>query len=196
MFKHMQMSGLIFSLLILGIGSPLTAEEKDPQVMEARKTIKKFADELRGHLQHEMKAGGIYAAISVCSEVAPSVSSRLSRETGWTVKRVSLKTRNPLDIPDAWERAVLKDFDKKIAAGEPAKELEFAETVTEGDQSYFRYLKAIPTAPVCITCHGPADKLPPEIQDLLKEKYPHDKATGYSTGTIRGAFSIKRPVDK
>jgi len=183
----------VFILIAVAV-APVQAQGDDPQVMDARKTVKKFADELRGHLQTQMKAGGIYAAIGVCADVAPSVSSRLSRETGWTVKRISLKVRNPLDIPDSWERTVLQDFDKKIAAGAAPGDLEHSETVTEGDQSYFRYLKAIPTADVCLTCHGAPDKMPAEVQTLLKEKYPHDKATGYSGGTIRGAFSIKRPL--
>ncbi|MDX1762899.1 MAG: DUF3365 domain-containing protein [bacterium] len=181
---------LLFAVAI----RPIQAHEDDPHMMEARQTVKKFADELRGHLQTQMKAGGIYAAIGVCADVAPAVYSRLSRETGWTVRRVSLKVRNALDIPDAWERAVLQDFDKKLAAGAEPGKLEHSETVTEGDQSYFRYLKAIPTAEVCLTCHGAPEQMPAEVQTLLKEKYPHDKATGYSAGTIRGAFAIKRPL--
>ena len=182
---------LMLFTLVVGL---VQAHEDDPKVMEAREVVKKFAGELRGHLETQMKAGGIYAAIGVCADVAPSVSSRLSRETGWVVRRVSLKVRNPLDIPDAWEHTVLQDFDKKLAAGAEPGKLEHSETVTEGDQSYFRYLKAIPTAEVCLTCHGAPEQMPAEVQTLLKEKYPHDKATGYSAGTIRGAFAIKRPL--
>lgn len=193
MVKYIYALGTIVILAALTV-LPLEAQEDDPHLMDARKTVKKFADELRGHLQTQIKAGGIYAAIGVCADVAPSVSSRLSRETGWTVKRVSLKARNPLDIPDAWERAALQDFEKKLAAGAAAGELEYSEKVTEGDQTFFRYLKAIPTAEVCLTCHGAPEQMPAEVRNLLKEKYPHDQATGYSAGTIRGAFAIRRPL--
>ncbi len=165
-------------------------------VSEAREVIKKFGGELKSHLQKQMQAGGPAAAITVCSEVAPEVSSRLSRENGWMVKRVSLKARNPLDIPDAWERYVLQEFDKKAAAGAAPKDLEHAETVTENGEPFFRYMKAIPAGHVCMMCHGPKESLPADVHKLLQQNYPHDNATGYSVGMVRGAFSIKRPVSK
>lgn len=49
-----------------------------------------------------------------------------SEQTGWMVKRVSLQNRNPKAVPDAWERAVLEDFDKRAAAGESPTTLEKA----------------------------------------------------------------------
>ena len=45
---------------------------------------------------------------------------------------MSLKTRNPLlGTPDAWEQAVLAEFDRRAAAGEKPETLEYSETVTE-----------------------------------------------------------------
>jgi hypothetical protein len=32
------------------------------------------------------------------------------------------------------------------------------------------------------------------VRARLATEYPHDKATGYSAGQIRGAISIKRPL--
>ena len=34
-----------------------------------------------------------------------------SEQSGWTIKRVSLRNRNPKAVPDAWERAALEEFD-------------------------------------------------------------------------------------
>ena len=47
---------------------------------------------------------------------------------------------------------------------------------------------------VCQTCHGPADSLSPELKAALAKDYPHDQATGYVAGEIRGALSVTRPL--
>ncbi|WP_230369260.1 c-type heme family protein [Paludibacterium denitrificans] len=48
--------------------------------------------------------------------------------------------------------------------------------------------------PMCLTCHGPAEQIPTEVRQALQRSYPHDKATGYQPGMIRGAVSITRPL--
>ena len=117
----------------------------------------------------------------------------MSRETGWTVSRVSLKTRNPLiGQPDAWEQQVLRDFDDAAAAARNTVNMEHAEIVTEPDARYFRYMKALPVKPLCLTCHGSDKLIPDSVQAQLDKDYPSDRATGYYAGQIRGAVTIKR----
>ena len=63
-------------------------------------------------------------------------------------------------------------------------------TVNDADGSRtFRYLNAIPTAPVCLKCHG--GELDPGLAGELDELYPDDRARGFSTGDLRGAFTVK-----
>lgn len=162
---------------------------------EARATAGKLVSQVGGALQKEMAAGGPVAAIGVCSQVAPEIAGALSRETGTRVTRVSLKTRNPMiGTPDAWEQAALADFDRRASAGEAPDGLERAEVVDEPGGRVFRYLKAIPVKPVCLACHGAQDAIAPAVRDKLRETYPHDRATGYALGQIRGAVSIKKPL--
>ena len=52
-----------------------------------------------------------------------------------------------------------------------------------------------PDVAPCVACHGDRDTLDPAIQAILNEQYPHDRATGYSPGDLRGAFSVKRLRD-
>jgi hypothetical protein len=106
---------------------------------------------------------------------------------------VSLKTRNPLlGTPDAWEQKVLEEFDRKVAAGEKAETLEFGEVVNEPSARYYRYMKAIPVQPLCLTCHGNREQMSPFLLEQLGADYPHDRATGYSPGQVRGAVTVKR----
>jgi len=173
---------------------PATADQGRDLRMESRQVIRQFAGQLRSHLLEQMKRGGPPAAISVCSRIAPDVASRLSRKTGWRIRRVSLKIRNPLDLPDTWERKILHRFEEEASKGKPVRILEHAEIVREGNHRYFRYMKAIPAGKPCLICHGPKEGLSPQVKALLREKYPHDQATGYHAGMIRGAFSITRPL--
>jgi hypothetical protein len=174
--------------------SILYAQDMDKHLQEARQIIEEFGGELRTNLQKQMGIGGPVAAISVCSKIAPSISSKLSRQSGESVRRVSLKIRNPLSIPDQWEQEVLQRFEQEHASGKAVSGMEHSEIVTQGDRRYFRYMKAVPTGDICLVCHGPRDDLHPDIRKLLDKKYPHDKATGFKKGMIRGAFSVKRPL--
>lgn len=182
------------SLLLVMSALPALADDMTQYQEESRKIIKEFASQLGGEMQKEMKANGPVAAIKVCRNVAPAIASEVSRKNGWNVGRKSLKTRNAaLGMPDAWEQKVLADFEKRMEKENPAN-MEFAEVVTEPQGKFYRYMKAIPVQDVCLKCHGTDETIPQNVKDALKAEYPHDKATGYTLGQIRGGFSIKRPL--
>ena len=182
------------TLLLTASTLPAFADDMAQYQEESRKIVKEFASQLGGELQKEMKENGPVAAIKVCRNVAPAIASEVSRKNGWNVGRKSLKTRNAaLGMPDAWEQKVLADFEKRMEKENPAN-MEFAEVVTEPQGKFFRYMKAIPVQDVCLKCHGTDDTMAPNVKDALKAEYPHDKATGYTLGQIRGGFSIKRPL--
>ena len=85
---------------------------------EAIGIVKQFGGALKPELVKAIKAGGPAHAISVCAEKAPSIAQSLSLETGWQVKRVSLKPRNAVSAtPDAWETGVLEQFDRRSLSG-------------------------------------------------------------------------------
>ena len=164
----------------------------NPQVEEAKGLIKTFAGTLKGELETAMKAGGPTEAIKVCKERAPAIAADISAQSGWKVGRTSLKTRNgELNAPDDWERTVLNRFDARHAAGEPADTLAFAEVVEVNGTREFRFMKAIPTADLCLVCHG--TQIAPEVAAALDKAYPGDQARGYKIGDVRGAFSLSKP---
>lgn len=177
------------TLAVLGAAESVYANEAE-QLQQAREVATILPPRLTAALQQEIGKTGFEGAIAVCGEIAPQMAQEISRQSGWNIRRVSLKARNDARaIPDAWERAALEEFDLRAAAGEPAEQLEKAATVGEE----FRYLKALPTQPLCLGCHGVADQLSPGIQSALAQRYPNDLATGYSVGQIRGAISVRRP---
>jgi hypothetical protein len=167
-------------------------QDPNPQIEEAKGLIKTFVGSLNGELERALKAGGPTAAITVCKERAPAIAADISAKSGWDVGRTSLKLRNgELNAPDDWERAVLTRFDARRAAGEPADTLAFAEVVEVNGTRELRFMKAIPTAELCLVCHG--TQMAPETVAALDDAYPGDLARGYRVGDLRGAFSLSKP---
>jgi hypothetical protein len=179
------------------ITSPAAAEHTDEQKRVMKREAKLVANELVSKLGAALKQAlsesGPEVAISVCRDTAPMIANSLSRRTGWKVGRVSLQVRNPLiGQPDAWEQKILQQFDYEAAGGAGPAKLSAAEIVTEPQGEYFRYMKALPVKPLCLTCHGTERTIPESVQTRLANEYPNDAATGYTAGQIRGAVSIKR----
>jgi len=87
----------------------------------------------------------------------------------------------------------LEEFVRKIDAGADPATLEHAETITQGDERAFRYMKAIPTAAEpCLTCHG--SSLEPALKVEILRLYPDDQATGFKAGELRGAFTVTQKL--
>ena len=171
------------------------ADDLDKFKEESRAVVMPFMQKLIAENKKAVSEGGPESAIKVCKEIAPAMSSEASRENGWKLTRVSLKVRNPLlGTPDAWEQKALQDFESRTAKGEKPEAMEVAEIVQEPAGKYFRFIKAIALQPGCVACHGNNEQISDNVKALLREEYPHDQAVGCSTGQIRGAVSIKRPL--
>jgi len=180
-------------LLLLAAAIPAAAEQKPmmPDVAEARALVQQFGGTLKGELQAAMKSGGPTAAIEVCHTRAPEIAADLSTG-GWEVARTSMKPRNPDNAPDAWETQIMEQFEAQKAEGKPVQTLEYSEVVTTENGTEFRYMKAIPTQGVCLTCHGTDIQAP--VKAKLDALYPEDKARGYAEGDIRGAFTLRHSM--
>ncbi len=156
---------------------------------EAVAIVKRFGGALKPQLKQALQSGGPVNAIGVCAVRAPEIAKQLSLETGWQLKRVSLKFRHSKTaMPDKWEEKILRQFDERQSQGELPAEMAYAEVV--GDQ--FRFIKAQGVEAICLTCHG--ETLDSSVRDALNKHYPDDRAIGYSLGQVRGAFSLSRAL--
>jgi hypothetical protein len=177
--------------------APTTSARALPEAAaraQAASVAARFQQELGAKLQSAMVAGGPAAAIEVCQAAAPAIAARVSHESGWDVRRVGTRVRNPASgRPDAWERAQLSAFAERIAAGESAETIDAYAVVDDGGVATERYMKAIVTAPACLACHGDPAAQSAEVRAQLGARYPDDRATGYRAGDLRGAFTLRRP---
>lgn len=185
-------AGMAMGVLLLVL--PAHAAEAPPQLVEESRTAAgQLVQRVGGQLRKEMEFSGPLRSIMVCKYVSQEAAAEISRRNGWRVSRVSLKPRNPLTgVPDSWEQQTLLEFDRRVAAGEKPEAIEKADVVNEPNGRYFRYMKALPVQKMCLECHGTLEQIPAAVRLRLATEYPHDQATGYTVGQVRGAVSIKR----
>ena len=186
----MRIVPVIVFLLLCAALTPARAAPGDPPEQEAKALAQAFVGRLKPRLKQALAEGGPGRAIEVCASAAPEIADSLSAESGWTVKRVSLKARNVSRAqPDNWERAVLQQFDRRQAAGEKPADINHGEVY----RGAYRYMQAQGVEPICLVCHG--QKVADAVQEALEVWYPDDRATGYSLGQVRGAISVAKPLE-
>jgi hypothetical protein len=159
-----------------------------PWVEQSRQLASQLGGQLKTELTAAMAAGGPVAAIDVCHTRAPEIAARLSQESGARVGRTALRVRNPANAPDGIERDVLEQFSAELSSGKAQGPLEAVFEIDRGGRVERRYMRAIPTDALCLTCHGPS--LAPEVAAAIARDYPGDQATGFQQGQLRGAFVV------
>lgn len=186
---------IILTALLALSAAPVAADDLGKYQQESRAIVGPFLQQLAAENQKAMKEDGPAYAIKICKELAPRMAGDLSRQQGIRLTRVSLKVRNLLlGTADEWEQRTLKQFEARLARGEKPEALEAAEIVSEPNGKYFRYMKGIVLQQGCVACHGTSDVIDDTVKASLAADYPHDQATGYAPGQVRGGASIKRPL--
>lgn len=165
-----------------------------PEYKLAQETAVKLVEETKSVLMKKIAEAGPAGAIQECSRVALEIA-RSKEKSGWRVRRVSEKFRNIEDRPDEYEREVLNKFSELKKENKLVSGFVHAEVVEEGDRRYLRFMKPIIVQEFCLKCHGNAREIPEDVKKKLRELYPDDKATGYVSGDLRGAVSIKIPLN-
>jgi hypothetical protein len=180
----------------MGMAFSLASASEDAEWLDtARSAASGLGSQLVQELQAAIAEGGPVNGVDVCRLRAPAIADTVSTTSAddspystVDVGRTALRVRNPSNRPDEWQEKVLEDFRQRLADGEAAGSVE-AWTVAEiGDRRVGRWMKAIPTQPICLTCHG--DDLGEDLAATIEAAYPEDRATGFSAGELRGAFTV------
>jgi hypothetical protein len=164
------------------------SQEEIQQYTEAGKTIAKATfTELSSNLKKALKEGGVKEAAEYCNIVAMPLTDSLSGIHEATIKRTSLKLRNPENKANAEELAMLKDYEAKFAAQQDLQPV-----VQALDSGTVQFYAPILTQQLCLSCHGSIGKeLTQENYEIIRELYPEDKAIGYAEKDFRGMWSIQ-----
>lgn len=140
------------------------------------------------NLKGAIDSHGVKGAVSHCNVVALPIMDEVGAQFNVSVRRASLKTRNPVDQPSVAEQLVLDDWMMMHQAGEKPKP--FAEVLAENQIAY--YAPIYVGAPLCLNCHGSVgEEMLPETASIIDSLYPLDNAKGYDLGDFRGMWSIR-----
>lgn len=168
---------------------PLTAFEEAATRTRGAQVAAVLQATLAPRLQAEIEAGGPAQAIRFCAAMADSLTSAAAKAAGYSVRRTSLRLRNPANAADPWERLALGTYERMAVAGDSVP----SGLVQVVSAEEVRYYAPLFVAPVCLNCHGAPSDLAPGVADLLAELYPADEATGYRTGDLRGLIRVSIP---
>ena len=188
------MKRIATALIVILSPVTLTTAEPVPEtawIEQSRQLTLQLGGQLKGELTKAIADGGPIAAINVCYTRAPEIAAQLSKSSGARVGRTALRVRNPSNAPDSLERSVLEQFATDLGTGPIDRPLEAVFEIRRGDALGRRYMRAIPTDALCLTCHGKT--LAPELAAAIAQNYPGDQGTGFELGQLRGAFSVIWP---
>ncbi len=171
-----------------GGGASLSARQQ--AVQRAKDAVGALASMLQAELSAAMKENGAPGAVEYCAANAQRLSKRVADERALSIRRVSLKWRNPADAPDDFERDVLDRFQREQDAGALSPDAIYTDVRTRNGRQVLVLLKPIRIASPCLQCHGTDQTVDPNALRIIHDRYPDDRATGYRTGDLRGAFSV------
>lgn len=194
MKKIISLSMLIIFLITLSCSEKPKPELTDQIKNGLRKDAKEFMGSLKSILVKEMQTNGIVAAVSVCSDTAQILTNDYGVKKGIYIKRVSFKNRNQNNIPDEFETKALQYFEELKISGKLSETTEFIDIEELNGVKKVRYLKPIIVQAPCLGCHGTQENIGADVKNILNEKYPNDKATGYQMDDLRGAVSISKTL--
>jgi Protein of unknown function (DUF3365) len=183
---------LISFIILLSVMACQSAEDKHKQDIMAGFTIKgdKMADisaqALGNNLKAAMLAGGPENAIQFCNLNAQPLTDSLSSAFNASIKRTSLKLRNPDNQPDSLEAYML---DLYLQIEKMKKPMVSKTLLTKRNE--VRYFAPILLQAQCLLCHGTVgNEISAAIYTILKQHYPNDSAVGFQEGKLRGIWSI------
>ncbi|HSK18289.1 MAG TPA: DUF3365 domain-containing protein [Longimicrobiales bacterium] len=139
-------------------------------------------------------SGGTASAIDVCALEAGNLTDSISGAlgAGIAMKRTSTRVRNPRNAPDSLEQAALAYFQ---SVADSAGDLP-ASWVQNAGAAGHRYYEPLRVVQLCVQCHGPVDSIAPDVRAVIAERYPEDRATGYTPGDFRGLIRVSVPASE
>lgn len=151
----------------------------------SERLIADFSKELKTELLSALNRGGPVEAVEVCHTLAPQIAAGYSSE-GVSIARVTDRPRNAANVARPTQSAILKQLADTGEGYRPS----IAEWSDDDSGKVYQFYKPIRIMELCTRCHGDRAAFGPELAEILKEKYPDDKAVGYRPGELRGMFVV------
>ncbi len=133
--------------------------------------------------------GGTVKAFQYCSTRAMLVTDSIANVEGVQIKRLAKKNRNPENAMNDEESLIFKQYIIEYLGKKPLEP-----KLSINQEGHPVYYKPIYVYKSCLKCHGSFDEdISPEIQKMIAEKYPDDKAVDFKKKQPRGMIAITFP---
>jgi hypothetical protein len=171
--------------------SQLAAASEQKIVAHGKKAADLLMKSLKKELFAAMGSGGLSGAINICKVRAYQITDSLAAvdDLVMDMKRTSYKFRNSDNKPDELDAKILDTYKTQDSAGKSLDKYTIAPFVRDG-KTYHRYYQPIKMQQLCLSCHGPTQKMSDEVNTFLASSYPDDKAVGYSAQDFRGLVRV------
>jgi len=179
----------IVFLLLLSVNANENKLPYEVALDKATHAVHLFHKMMKTNIKKSLQKGGLVEAANFCINNSVGAISKLNKtlaKDNISIKRVSLKNRNPKSYPKSNEIDILKSFD---LLGKSSVYLPNIVQVS-GDDEYKVYFAATMSKRTCKKCHGPKNSINKKVIKLLEKRYPSDKAFGFSAGEVRGAVVV------
>jgi hypothetical protein len=176
---------LFATLLVAG----LHGEDLQQIFYTGQMASKQLLKTLGSNMKKFMQKKDIKGAIEFCSQNAYRLTEEVNQKLGEniSIKRISLKFRNPLNKPTKTEAKILFQLENTKSA--------VLTKVADGTYKFYQPLRI--NKPVCLKCHGTVETMPEIARKTIHQFYPQDNATNYQFGDLRGAIVVKiKPNDE
>jgi len=173
----------------LALANPYESKQEEiASVVEiGQKASMTLLKTLGSNLKKHMKAEGPIGAAQFCVTNAYPLTDKVDTEFGKdvSIKRISLKYRNPANQPDTGEVKVLQSL-QMLQDQNVILPKYLVEQVNKDTYKYYKPLSI--NKGVCLKCHGNIKN--DRLASMIKDNYPKDKATGYKMNDLRGAIVV------
>ena len=190
----MRLITLFFIFLMIsscGINQEKAAQKEESSEQEylrkGGEIVNLTQSELLKNVSHAMQIGGPGYAVEFCNLRAMLLKDSLSRLNNCQIRRIAIKYRNPIDMPQTkTEKDQLLKYKVAQQQGESIK----PKVYLFNDRIEY-YQAIILDKGACLVCHGsPGKQITDETLEKIKARYPNDLATGFALNDFRGAWKI------
>ncbi|MBY5958249.1 DUF3365 domain-containing protein [Membranicola marinus] len=138
------------------------------------------------NLKAALQQGGPPFAVDFCNTRAIPITDSAAQELKVSLRRVSDKYRNPGNQANEKESKYISRAKEQLAAGETIHP-----AIEEMEGKMIGYYPILTNA-MCMNCHGqPGKDINEETLNLIKERYPDDRAVGYQPHEVRGIWVVE-----
>jgi PAS domain S-box-containing protein len=181
-------SSLLLMALFLALAYNNYRREQDLIIkgaVDTARTISRQIIETRDYLSRNVTNEPETNSALIPQVAASRVAELITRGSGYYVRQVSLRYRNPDNRPDSYESTYLKAFGTGTTH-------ETWQVTTQSGKKSLRFLTPMVADQSCLTCHGRYEAAPRYIQ----ARFPKGHFSyNYEVGEVIGAVSVAVPME-